>query len=170
MRNLFLVVLVTALVSACGFHLQGSRPLPAALSKIHINYVQPFDVVEPPLVKHLKAEAESRGGWVVATGDAETAELRIDEMDHDNDILSISGATGRRLETMLSTTVEFELLKNGEVLLPEQRLVVFREILYERDQVIAKEYEHEEARESMHKELARLIFLRLETQLAANTP
>lgn len=167
MRKLILVGLLAALVAACGFHLQGSRPLPAALSKLNISYAQPYDVVRPPLLKHLQAEAESRGGWVVETADAQTSQLRIEELDQDNQALSISGETGRRVETLLSIAVEFELVRNGEVLVPEQRLVVFREILFNRREVITEEYNYEEARESMQEELARLIFLRLETQLAA---
>ncbi|MDX1496595.1 MAG: hypothetical protein R3352_03495 [Salinisphaeraceae bacterium] len=170
MRNFILVLVVSAtslFISGCGFHLQGSRPLPAALSKLTVSYPQAFDVVRPPLLDHLQAEAESRGGWVVDVADAQTSVVHIKEIDHGSDLLTVTADTVERVETLLSMRVEFELTKNGEVLVPEQTVSVFREIFFDRDQVIAIEHEHEDVRNAMQKELARMIFLRIETQLAA---
>ncbi|MGB1581575.1 MAG: LPS assembly lipoprotein LptE [Nevskiales bacterium] len=166
MRNFILVLTISLFLSGCGFHLQGSRPLPAALSKINIDYPQNFDVVRPVLLDHLQAEAESRGGWVVNTADTQTSTLRIKSIHQDSDLLTVSGDTVQAIETLLTTAVEFELTRNGEVLVEQQRVAVFREIFFDRDQIIAIEHESEDVREAMQEELARMIFLRIETQLA----
>ena len=167
MRNLILVFLLAATLAGCGFHLQGSRPLPQALQKLHIVYPQPFDVVRPPLLKFLQAEAERRGGWVVMSGEKDATRLRILLLETDREVLSVSPETGKSLESLLTTAVEYELTRGGEVIVPMDRLVVYREIRFQRTQVISKEYEEEDAREEMQRELARLMYLRLEGKLAA---
>ncbi len=166
MRNLLLVCLLGGLLAGCGFHLQGSRPLPKALHKISIGYSQPYNVVKPPLIKFLQAEAERRGGWVVDGRDRQASRLRILSLENEREVLSVSPVTGKAVEHLLSTAVEYELVQAGETLVPMDRIEVYRELLFNREQVIPREYQEEETRQEMHRELARLIFLRLEGHLA----
>lgn len=167
MQKFFSVLFLSLLLAGCGFHLQGSRPLPEALQKISVEYKQPFDVIKPPLLGFLQQETERRGGWVVTTPDAAIGKLRILKLEHDRELLSVSPATGKRIETLYRTAVEFDFQRDGKVVLPQQRLVVFRELFFDNREVIPNEYEVEEIREQMQRELAQLMLLRLETQLAS---
>ena len=166
MRNLTLVLILCSLIAGCGFALQGSRPLPKALHKVTINYPQQYDVIKPPLLKFLKAEAERRGGWVVEETVQDATHLRILRLETDSKVLSISPITGRSIETLLSTAVEYELVRGAETVVPMDRIEVYREIAFDRNEVIAEEYEADDARNEMQRDLARLIFIRLEGRLA----
>ncbi len=176
MRNLILkkwlvaflpAALLSLFLVGCGFHLQGSRPLPAALQKLSIEFKQSYGVAEPPLLKFLQAEAERRGGWVVAQRQDDAARLRITSLENKRQALSLSPETGKTIESLLTTTVEYELVKGSDVLVPQQSDEVVREIIYNPLQVLSKEYEDQDAYEEMQRELARIIYLRLEGRLAA---
>ena len=175
MRNLILnkltaVFLLAVMLAGCGFHLQGSRPLPAALQKLSIEFQQSYGVAEPPLLKFLQAEAERRGGWVVANRQDDAARLRITSLENTRQALSLSPATGKTIESLLTTKVEYELTRGGDILVPLQSDEVVREIIYNPLQVLSKEYEDQDAYEEMQRELARIIYLRLEGRLAAGIP
>lgn len=158
------VVLLAALLAGCGFHLAGSLPLPRTLQRIYIDLEQPYKVSDAPLEIALRERLVQRGAIVVAkSGKAET-QLRLRNLSERREALSI-GPDGKALEYRLLISVDYEVRRGAEVLLPGQTLSASRDYSFEPGSILAKEAEEAELREYIQGELAELLLLRLEIGL-----
>jgi LPS-assembly lipoprotein len=154
------------LLSGCGFHLAGSdaHPLPAGLHRVHIDMVQPYRVSEPPLQAGLRTLLLRRGADVVKSVDAQVSVIRLTNLKEDREVLSI-GVDGVALEYRLITRVSYEVIRAGQVLIPEDDLSVTRDFSFNSDEVLSKESEQDAIRKFMQSELAQLILFRVEAGL-----
>lgn len=151
-------------LAGCGFHLAGTRPLPPPLATVHIDMVQPYRSSEPPLETALRGILQRRGARV--RGDAAGATVvRLSELREQRNVLSI-GTDGKALEFQLLTSVRYEVLAEGQPLMPPDVLSVSREFSFNAQQVLAKEAEEARLREFIQNELAELLVLRIELVLA----
>lgn len=163
MRPLLIGLLLS--LSACGFHLAGSRPLPVPLKSVYIDVVSPYTVSEPPLETALRGLLQRRGAKVVgAPGDAATV-VRLSELNEGRQVLSL-GTDGKALEFQLITSVRYEVVSGAVELVPPDVLRVTRDYSFNAQQVLAKEAEEERLREYIQGELAELLMLRIEAVLA----
>lgn len=165
-RSLLLLVLSLGL-TACGFHLAGLRPLPAPLQSVYIDSVTPYRVSEPPLEASLRARLQRRGGSV--TGDLNQAQtiIRLTDLKERREVLSV-GLDGKAIEYQLTTTVRFEVISGGKVLVPPAVLSASQDYSFQPQQVLAKEAEEARLRQYIQRQLAELIMLRLDAQLSRN--
>lgn len=148
-------------LSACGFYLQGTAPLPAGADTIRIVHEQPYTVTPPPLVRILEDRLRARG----ALGGADAgAVLRIAELDTRRRLLAVSPLDARGAIYELETEVVFDFHVDGEARLVRESLTVRREYSFDDTARLAAEAEREELLEAMHAELADLILLRLIAQ------
>ena len=158
-------------LSACGFHLAGSRPLPDPMNAVYIDVVQPYQVSQPPVETALRARLARRGASIKGSaGEARTV-LRLSELKEEREVLSVD-SFGKAVEYQLTATVKYELLAGGQALVPPGLASVSRDYTFNAQQVLAKEAEERRLRAFMQDELAELIMLRLESQLrrAAGAP
>lgn len=159
---------VGALLSGCGFQMLGgdTRPLPAALQHVRVDMVAPYEVTEPPLETSLRADLTRRGARVAdRVHDGQTV-IRLTNLQEKRRVLSVS-AEGEVLEFLLTTSVDFEVVREGQALLPVSAISVEQDYSFNAEQVLAKEAEEERLRRYMQAELARLLLLRVDAQLRA---
>jgi len=158
-------LLLVLSLGGCGFQLAGERPLPPALSSVYIDMVQPYRVGTPPLETSLQSRITASGGVVKShIGDAK-AVLRLSNLSETRETLSI-GANGLANEYRLVTQVTFELHSGDKELIPPQPQGVTRTYSFSVDEVLGKEAEEGRLRDYMQDELAALILLRIDAQLA----
>lgn len=165
-RLITLAALVSSLlVAGCGFHLAGSRPLPAALERVYIHSSLPYSVDEPPVETALRARLRRRGADVVGSPATARSVLRLTDLRERREVLSV-GLDGKALEFKLTTTVTFSLTAAEELLIAPQKQAVSRDYSFRAEEVLAKEAEEERLLRFIQAELADLILLRIETRLA----
>lgn len=143
---------------ACGFHLQGTAPLPEGTDTIRIVHEQPYGVAAPPLVLILERRLRARD----ALGDAGAgAVLRIAELNTRRRLLAVSPEDASGAVYELETEVVFDFRVGGDLRLAHESLTVRREYSFDATARLAAEAEREELLEAMQAELADLILLRL---------
>lgn len=154
------------LLSACGFQLAGERPLPAALSSVYVDVVDPYNVTVPPLETAVQKRLASRGGAVKSRADEASAVLRLSDLHETRDTVAI-GTDGKAVEYRLVIRVSYELDSGGKALIPNDTLTVARNYSFNTQQILAKEGEQGKLRDYLEDEMAELLLLRLEAQLNA---
>jgi LPS-assembly lipoprotein len=148
--------LCAALLSACGFRLQGAPHLPAQFERTYL--AVPID---QPLLKRELAEAiEVSGRTPVDSPAGATAEVLVREARSEQRVLSVS-AQGRPREYEVVYRVRFEVLASGQRLLAPQTLELRRDYPFDEVDVLAREREAGVLLAAMQRDMARLIQRRL---------
>jgi len=150
-----------ALLAGCGFHWAGSRPLPSQLSWVYIDVVTPYQVEKPPLEAALRTRLLRRGGVVSGSVAAARTVLRISDLTENREVLSVD-TFGKAVEYKLTTRMKYELLEDGQPVVPGDVMRVSRDYSFNAQQVLAKEAEEARLQSFMQDELAELLLLRLE--------
>jgi LPS-assembly lipoprotein len=161
--------LVVALLAGCGFHFAGSRPLPPALTSVYIDVVTPYSVSKPPIDAALRSRLLRRGARIAGSLGAARTILRITELKESREVLSVD-PFGKAVEFELTTRVHYEVVETGKEPLAPDMIQVSRDYSFNAQQVLAKEAEEQRLQGFMQDELAELLLLRLEAQLAAAAP
>lgn len=156
--------ILVSLLAGCGFHLVGNRPLPEALSSVYIDVIAPYRVSEPPVETSLRNLLLRRGGKVHGRADEAIAVIRLSDLVESRSVLSL-GPDGKALEFQLTSSVRYQMSRDGKPLLPPDILSVSRDYSFNAQQVLAKEAEEARLREFIQNELAELLMLRFETTL-----
>lgn len=159
-----LAALLAAFVAGCGFHLAGSLPLPRVLQRIYIELEQPYKVSEAPLERTLRERLVQRGAKVVSKSEKAETRLRMWNLSERREALSI-GPDGKALEYRLLISVDYEVRRGAELLLPPNTLTASRDYSFEPGSILAKESEESDLREFIQGELAELLLLRMEIGL-----
>ena len=168
-RALIVVLTAAVLLTACGFHVAGSRPLPDALQSVYVDVIAPYRVSEPPLEISLRSLLQRRGGVVKDSAGDARAIIRLSELNETRQVLSI-GTDGKVLEFQLVTSVRYQVSSGSKMLIAPDTLSLSRSYSFNAQQVLAKDAEEARLREYIQHELAELILLRMEAVLnhAAN--
>jgi LPS-assembly lipoprotein len=154
------------LLTGCGFHFAGSRPLPPALASVFIDVVTPYSVSKPPLEAALRSRLLRRGARVTGTLGAARTIVRITDLVESRQVLSVD-PFGKAVEFTLTTRLRYEVTEAGRDPLPPDTLSVSRDYSFNAQEVLAKEAEEQRLQAFMQDELAELLLLRLEALLAA---
>jgi LPS-assembly lipoprotein len=158
------IAIVALLLSGCGFHLAGSRPLPEPLKSVYVDMDLPYSVSEPPVEAALRARLVRRGAKVTSSQDEASCTVRLRDLDEKREVLSV-GPDGKALEFLLTTSIRYEVIGRDGVLLPADTLAVSRDYFFNAQQVLAKEAEEARLRDYIQNALADLLLLRLEARL-----
>ena len=152
------LLMVTVLLSSCGFQLRGEAELPASMGRTFIAAPRPNDQLPRQLALLLKGSDVE----VVDQRQAATAVLVIDQDQIVRSIQSV-GATARVREFVLNYTVRFHL-EDGEggVLVQEQTMELSDDYQFDQQQVLGTTSEEELLRQEMVRTMARHILRRLE--------
>ena len=159
-----LAALLAAFVAGCGFHLAGSLPLPQVLQRVYLDLEQPYKVSDAPLEIALRERLVQRGARVVSKSEKAETRLRLWNLAERREALSI-GPDGKALEYRLLISVDYEVRRGAELLLPPTTLSASRDYSFEPGSILAKEAEEAELREYIQGELAELLLLRMEIGL-----
>jgi LPS-assembly lipoprotein len=155
----------TLLLSACGFHLAGTRPLPEPLQRVFIDAAQPYRVTEPPVEGTLRGLLQRRGGEVLGSADAGVTVIKLTNISETRQVLSI-GTDNKVLEYQVVTTVHYQVSNGAKMLVPPDVLSLSRSYSYNPQTALAEEIKEARLRDYMQKELAELIMLRLDSALS----
>jgi LPS-assembly lipoprotein len=158
-------LLCLLVLSACGFRLAGSRPLPDELATVYIDLVTPYSVAEPPVETALQRLLRRRGAQVVGNAGEAVTTIRLSDLREEREVLSL-GSDGKALEYQLITRINYAVLRDEQALMPPGSLRVTRDFSFNAQQVLAKEAEEERLRTFIQGELAELLMLRIEAALA----
>lgn len=164
-RAVVALLVATALLTACGFHPAGSRPLPDVLRRVYIDVIVPYRVSEPPLETSLRQRLTRQGATVTKEAASATATIKLTNLKEGRQVLSV-GTDGKAIEFLLVTTVDYEVIDGGQVLVTPGSLRVTRDYSFSDEQVLAKEAEEARLREYIQDQLAELLLLKVETQLS----
>jgi LPS-assembly lipoprotein len=145
-------------LAGCGFHLQGSTPLPEGTRKL---YIAASDELTPFAVE-LRHAIERAGGTLAPTSKEADTVVRVQKDVSGRRILSVS-ARNTPQEYELFYEVQYTVDRAGKEVLELQPLEMIRNMSFEETQVLAKDREETILREAMAKDLALLVMRRLES-------
>ncbi|MDD5174800.1 MAG: LPS assembly lipoprotein LptE [Sterolibacterium sp.] len=150
-----LPVLLSVILSACGFQLRGTYPLP--FDKLYIALPETSEL-HAQLKRSIAAGSNVR---IVDTQKEAQATLIIISDAQAKNILSLS-ATGRAREFELVRTFMFRLIDSkGGGWLPQSRIVLRRSITFSDDLVLSKEAEETLLWRDIQNDLVQQILRRL---------
>ena len=149
------VIALVLLLSACGFQLRGAYPLP--FDKLYINLPERSEL--HALLKRSIA-AGSNARIVSAQQDAQAMLLVLSDVPT-KDILSLS-ATARAREYQLVRSFTFRVVDaQGRDWLPQNQIVIRRDISFSDDLVLSKESEEALLWRDIQSDLVQQILRRL---------
>ena len=152
-----LALLLTIGLTACGFQLRQPIALPANLSTLRIEGVDPYS----PLQRNLEQALKRSGATLVETANA-AAVLRVFAQRMDRLPLSV-GDTGRVQEYLMRYTVEFELVDAGAVaVLPRQSAVLERDYTFDTQQAFGTPGEEEVVRTELERDMVATLMRRID--------
>lgn len=164
--NLRILPFIAALLlSACGFHLAGNRPLPAQLQSVFIDSAQPYRVSEPPVETALRSLLQRRGGKVLDGVEAGASVIKLSGISENRQVLSI-GTDSKVLEYQITATVNYQVFNGDKTLVPPDTLTLTRSYSYNPQTALAEEIKEARLRDYMQTELAELLLLRLDAVLS----
>ncbi len=147
MRSLFLILALSLVSAACGFHLRGNVPLPAWLERVQVTGDPRFrDVMD-----ELRHALQRAGAAVVEQPASADAIIVIEGEQRQRRILSVD-SNGRPREYELSYRLSYRVRgADGETRIPPRTLVRSREYTFDEAEVLGKSTE----REQLWRELRR---------------
>ena len=154
--NVVSALLGTAILSGCGFHLEGAGTLPAAAATIYLDAANPHTEFYGSLTAALKA----RGAEVVTSPQDAGAVLRILADSTGQRMLSVSARNIPR-EYEVFYTITYSLDAASESLIPAESLVATRSYSYDETLVLGKSTEEAVLRQSLADDLARWVLRRM---------
>jgi LPS-assembly lipoprotein len=148
----------TALLTGCGFHLQGAGSLPEGARKV---FVLTSDEVTPFAVE-LRRAIERSGGTITSTSREAEILVRIQKDRSGRRVLSVS-ARNTPQEYEIFYSIEYSVDRAGKEVLETQPLEMTRNLSFDETQLLAKDREEAIIREAMARDLAMLVTRRLES-------
>jgi LPS-assembly lipoprotein len=144
-------------LAGCGFQLRGSAALPAEMAVTYIQSAQPYSSLVGDFATALKA----RDLTVTEQRSRATAVLHIIDNDVEKRVLSVNTA-GKVLEYELRQTVTFSVTTAAnQPLLEEQKVSLSRDYLYSNTDILGKEREDEQVRNTLQRNVVNMAMLRL---------
>ncbi|MGO3130748.1 MAG: LPS-assembly lipoprotein LptE [Alcaligenes sp.] len=151
-----LIILLSLVLTACGFHLKGVAPLP--FNSIYTNITD-----NSAFGANLRRSIQASSPQTRFVDRSQDAEVILQQLSHSRNQREISiNAKGQVEEYELQLSFVFELLDaKGRVILPPTTLNVIREMPYDADAVQAKDSEIEMIFRDMEQSLINRIVRRL---------
>jgi LPS-assembly lipoprotein len=144
------------LLGACGFHLQGRQPMPAAFA---YTYVETKDE-QTDFVQDLRKALIASGVKVIRTKGSAGAVIDVHEDELSERVLSVS-ARNIPTEYELTYKVKFSVTNGEKTLIDNEEIAATRDLSFDETQLLAKEREQEILREALARDLVALVMRRL---------
>jgi LPS-assembly lipoprotein len=152
---LFALLLITLLLSACGFHLRGQAGMP--FNTVYLDTPNP----NTPFITELRRNLEASQVKLVTTAGQADVVLNIVFEIPDKQILSLSGSgrvNGFRLNYRVSLRAYDHKQQDW---IPAEEMSLRRDYSYDDTKILAKEAEENLLYQSMRSEMAQQIVRRL---------
>jgi len=141
------VLLMSVILTACGFHLRGQLPLPASVSVIYL------DAEQTDFTNELSKSLRSSGATLVDNPAQAKAILQIADEFPEREVLTLN-TDARATSYRLFYTVKYLVANEKQELLKEGLLTEQRRYNLDPGQGTIQESEENELLEEMYKELA----------------
>lgn len=149
------ILVITLLITGCGFHLRGAIELPALYDKVHL-VDKGYSDIGSPLSKALK----TAGSEMVSSPASATSVITLLSRGAQRRALNVGGKEIREYELQLD--VSFVVQDNQGVQLAEQQTVsVLRTFRNDPNDVLGKENEEQVIRQEMNQTVVLQILRRL---------
>ena len=150
--------LLSALIilSACGFRLAGSDPLPGVLARPYLSLKDPYT----DFSREFEHQLKSAGATLQTVRANSTASVEVTKDLVEQRTLSVS-ATNIPTEYELTYTVTFEVQGPDKVLLAPQTISLSKDYSFEENVLLAKEHEADILRQQMARDLVSITMRRL---------
>ncbi|NIS90686.1 MAG: hypothetical protein GTN98_11525 [Woeseiaceae bacterium] len=152
------VLVVAALLGACGFHLQGDLTTPSEMER---TYIAPYER-NSQFHRELRRQLDAAGVHVVDSENDATAMIVITADDTGQRVLSVS-ARNVPTEYEVFYTIEYSLVSGEDILLPPQDITFVRDYTWDETLVLGKAHEEELMREALVRDLVRTVLKQFST-------
>lgn len=149
--------LVLAVLTGCGFRLQGLGPLPEAMAETYVETADPGSAFSASLREALRR----RGARLADSRDEATSVLTVLEDSTDQRVASVTARNVPR-EYEVYYEVTFELQSGSERLIEPQSLVATRVYAWDEREVLGKTSEERILRRALADDLAERVLRRIE--------
>lgn len=149
------VMMMAAATAACGFHLRGQAPLPAAMARPYLDSADRYSALHTALVARLKAA----GAQLAPDAASATAVIRVHLDETGRELLSVA-AGNKPGEYEVYYAAEYSVSAAGQELLSRQQVRLSRDYGYDETTVLAKEHEEQSLRAALADEIAALMLRR----------
>jgi LPS-assembly lipoprotein len=152
-----MMLMVTLLLGACGFHLRGQNALALPFERLYIQSANEY----APFINELKSAIQANEVQITDTPEQAQVTLNIINEVTDKQILSLSGA-GRVIEYRLQYRISLRVYdqKQQEWLSP-QEITLRRDYSYDDTQVLAKQQEESLLYQNMRTDAVQQVVRRL---------
>jgi LPS-assembly lipoprotein len=150
------LLMVAALASGCGFHLQGRVALP---EPVRTPYLEAPDR-QSEFVQSLRRALLSSGAHLAREKDQASAVVSIVHDSVTRRVLSVSG-TNQPNQYEVTYTIGFVVTAGSKELLPQQEISATRSYSFDERLLLAKGHEEDILREDMARDLADMVMRRL---------
>ena len=159
-KRLTILLLLTGILSACGFHLRQGVALPENLQATSLQGVSEFSVLNLAF----KRTFNSAGYSLVGASEAQSV-LKVNKNTFSRRVLSVN-SNGDPNEYELTYHLDVVLLDNkNKEILPEQSISLFRSYRYNPDIRLAKEAEENRLKKNMINDAVRQVMRRISIAL-----
>ena len=152
--SLCVLMLLSLVLTACGFQPRGSDALPVQMSRVHIQGDRTTQ-----LYKAVRQALLMRQVEVVGTSTESTSQLVLLEEESGQRILSVAATDGPE-EYEVFQTVTFSLSLGDTPAIESQQLTLTRDYTYDKNDILGKRHEYEALRSALAHEMAQAILRR----------
>ncbi len=157
MLRLFTLLIISGLISGCGFHLRGSGPGALDVSSIYVD-----ESNARKLADQVKTQLDSIGVALTATPESAEYVLQLSNERQDRKVLSVSSTTGKVEEFELIYSATMSVLNaNGDYLSRNQTVSARRDLAYDETAVLGKFDEERILQEGLRQQVASSVLRRL---------
>jgi LPS-assembly lipoprotein len=143
-------------LSACGFRLAGSEPLPAVMARPYLSLKDPYT----DFSREFEHQLKSSGATPQLTAEGATATVNVSKDLVEQRTLAVS-AQNIPTEYEITYTVTFSVHGGGKELLAPQTISLSRDFSFDVTLQLAKEHEADILRQQMARDLVAITMRRL---------
>jgi LPS-assembly lipoprotein len=151
-----LVLIAAGSLTACGFRLAGSDPLPAVMARPYLSLKDPYT----DFSREFEHQLKSSGASLQVTREGATADVDVTKDLVVQRTLAVS-AKNIPTEYELTYTVTFSVHGGGKELLAPQTISLSRDFSFDENLQLAKEHEADILRQQMARDLVSITMRRL---------
>jgi LPS-assembly lipoprotein len=155
-RTTAVLGLAAQLLAGCGFHLAGSAPLPAALTRPYLTVQNPYS----EFAREMKAVLQGAGAQLASGDSTASATIDVTRDQFDRRVLSVS-ARNTPTEYEVTYTVVFAVQQGDKEILAPQTITLSRQYSFDETALLAKDREENLLRADMARNLASMAMRRL---------
>ena len=152
----YLLLIAAGSLTACGFRLAGSDPLPAVMARPYLSLKDPYT----DFSREFEHQLKSSGASLQLTREGATATVDVTKDLVEQRTLAVS-AKNIPTEYELIYTVTFSVRGGGKELLAPQTISLSRDFSFDENLQLAKEHEADILRQQMARDLVSITMHRL---------